>query len=89
MRSVPGDIQNLRPNSSVLLPVIQTDMESTGLADNTTNSSGDATEGYLYPLRIFDTVVTKITKVCPSHSQGLHHLRHTRYTHMFRCPLLR
>ena len=68
--SVLGNIQILRPNCSVLLPV-QTDTKSTGFADNTMGSLDDVTEACLHPLRIFDTVVTKITKVCPPPMSGV------------------
>ena len=59
----PGDIQNPEQNFAVveqnLLPV-QDDLESIGFMVN------DVNDIYLQPLRIFDTVVNRINKVCPS-----------------------
>jgi len=42
--------------------------------NNTTNPLGDVTRMYLQPLHIFDTVVTKITKVGLPVCEGLHRL---------------
>ena len=59
----PEDIQNPEQNfvvvEQILLPV-QDDLESIGFMVNGANDI------YLQPLRIFDTVVNRINKVCPS-----------------------
>ncbi|KIM57165.1 hypothetical protein SCLCIDRAFT_29012 [Scleroderma citrinum Foug A] len=61
--SVIGDIGSLEQDLSTVGKV--QNLESIGFMNNTTDPSSDVTDMYLQPLHIFDTVVTKITKMHP------------------------
>ncbi|KIM50830.1 hypothetical protein SCLCIDRAFT_33957 [Scleroderma citrinum Foug A] len=59
-----GDVQNLEQGFPAVGPIshhVRAGLESI----NSTNTSGNVTNMYLYPLRVFDSVVTQITKMHP------------------------